>query len=48
MFDVEHRIVLQAMQVNQGLSHSEGKSHGFSRVVEGTWGFVSSYDGDGP
>ena len=24
-----------------------GKSHGFSRVAAGTWGFLSSYDGDG-
>ena len=23
-----------------------GKSHGFSRVVAGTWGIFSSYDGD--
>ena len=22
------------------------KSHGFSRVVAGTWGILSSYDGD--
>ena len=24
-----------------------GKSHGFSQVAAGTWGFLSSYDGDG-
>ena len=23
-----------------------GKSHGFSPVVAGTWGIISSYDGD--
>ena len=23
-----------------------GKSHGFSRVAAGTWGILSSYDGD--
>ena len=26
----------------------KGKSHGFSRVAAATWGFLSSYDGDGP
>ena len=25
---------------------ASGKSHGFSRVVAGTWGIFSSYDGD--
>ena len=25
---------------------ARGKSHGFSRVVSGTWGIFSSYDGD--
>ena len=25
---------------------ASGKSHGFSRVAAGTWGIVSSYDGD--
>ena len=26
---------------------ARGKSHGFSRVVTGTWGIFSSYGGDG-
>ena len=25
---------------------TRGKSHGFSRVTAGTWGIISSYDGD--
>ena len=25
---------------------ARGKSHGFSRIVAGTWGIFSSYDGD--
>ena len=25
---------------------ARGKSHGFSRVAAGTWGILSSYDGD--
>ena len=25
---------------------ARGKSHGFSRVAAGTWGIISSYDGD--
>ena len=25
---------------------ARGKSHGVSRVAEGTWGIYSSYDGD--
>ena len=25
---------------------ARGKSHGFSRVAEGTWGIFSSYNGD--
>ena len=25
-----------------------GKAHDFSRVAAGTWGFLSSYEGDGP
>ena len=25
---------------------ARGKSHGFSRVVAGTWGIFSSYNGD--
>ena len=37
MFDVEHGIALQAMQVNQASSRDEAKSHGFSRVAAGTW-----------
>ena len=24
---------------------ASGKSHGFSRIAEGTWGIFSSYDG---
>ena len=36
------------MQVNQASSHGEGKSHDFSRVAAGTWGFLSSYDRNGP
>ena len=48
MFDMEHRIALQAMQVNWASSRGEGKSHGLSRVEAGTWGFLLSYGGDGP
>ena len=25
---------------------ARGKTHGFSRVVSGTWGIISSYNGD--
>ena len=48
MLYVEHGIALQTMQVNQASSHGEGKSHDFSRVAAGTWGFLSSYDRNGP
>ena len=40
VFDVEHRIILQAVQVNRA------SSHGFSRGAAGTWGFLLSYNGD--
>ena len=48
MFDMEHRIALQAMQENRASSRGEGKSHGLSQFEAGTWGFLLSYDGDGP
>ena len=44
MFDWENAIALHAMQWNRASSHGEGKSHGFSRVVAGTWGIFLSYD----
>ena len=46
MFDLENAIALHAMQGNRASSRGEGKSHGFSRVLAGTWGILSSYDGD--
>ena len=33
----------------RGIGHhlmARGKSHGFSRIAAGTWGILSSYDGD--
>ena len=46
VFDWENAIALHEMQGNRASSRGEGKSHGFSRVAEGTWGIFSSYDGD--
>ena len=46
VFDWENAIALHAMQGNRASSREEGKSHGFSRVVAGTWAIFSSYDGD--
>ena len=46
MFDLENAIALHAMQGYRASSRGEWKSHVFSRVVAGTWGIFSSYDGD--
>ena len=46
MFDWENAIALHAMLGNRSSSRGEGEVHGFSRVVAGTWGIFSSYDGD--
>ena len=46
MFDWENAITLHALQGNRASSCERGKSHGFSRVAAGTWGIISSYDGD--
>ena len=45
MFDWENAIALHAMQGNRASSRGEGKSHGISRVVAGTWAIFSSYGG---
>ena len=45
MFDWENAIALHAMQRNWASSRGEGKSHGISRVAEGTWAIFSSYGG---
>ena len=45
-FHWENAIALHAMQGKWTSSRGEGESHGFSRVVAGTWGIFSSYDGD--
>ena len=42
MFDWENAIALHAMQGNLASFRGEGKSHGFSRVVAGTWSILSS------
>ena len=47
MFDWENAIALHAMQGNRAHLVARGKSHGFSRVVAGTWGIFSSYGRDG-
>ena len=47
MFDWENAMALHAMQGNQPHLVARGMSHGFSRVVAGTWGIFSSCDGDG-
>ena len=46
MFDWENAIALHAMQGIRPHLMAWSKSHGFSRVVAGTWGIFSSYDGD--
>ena len=46
MFDLENAIALHVMQGNRASSRGEGEVHRFSRVVPGTWGIFSSYDGD--
>ena len=46
VFDSENAIALDTMQGNRASSHGERKSHGFSRVVAGTWSIFSSYGGD--
>ena len=47
MFDWEHGIALNPMQGYWASCHSEGKSHGFSRVAAGSWGIFTGYGGDG-
>ena len=46
MFDWENAIALDTMRGIGPHLAGQGKSHGFSRVVAGTWGIFSSYDGD--
>ena len=46
MFDWENAIALHAMHGNRASSRGEGEVSRFSRVVAGTWGIFSSYDGD--
>ena len=46
MFDWENAIALHAMQGNRASSRGEGEVSWFSRVVAGTCGIFSSYDGD--
>ena len=46
MFDWENAIALHALQWNWASSRGEGKTHGFSGVVAGTWVIFSSYNGD--
>ena len=43
MFDWENAIALHAKQGIGPHLVAMGKSHGFSRVVAGTWGIFSSY-----
>ena len=45
-FDVKHGNALLAVQWNRTSSHDRGKSQAFSQVAAGTWGFITSYDGD--
>ena len=45
VFDVEHGIVLHAMQSSWPHLTAKGKPHGFSPVAAGTWGIFSSYGG---
>ena len=47
MLDWEHGIALHTMQGNRASSQGVVKSHGFSRVVSGTWAIFSSYGRDG-
>ena len=46
MFDWDNAIALHAMQGIGPHLVARWKSHGFSRVAEGTWGIFSSYDAD--
>ena len=46
MFDWENAIALDTMRGIAPHLAARGKSHGFSRVVAGTWGVFSSYGGD--
>ena len=48
MFDWEHRIDLKECRGIGSHLPAKGKSHGFSRVAEGTWGIFTSYGGDDP
>ena len=47
MLDWEHGIAEHAIQGFVPHLSLKGKSHGFSRVVAGTWCIFSSYGGDG-
>ena len=46
MFDWENSIALHAIRGIRPHLVASGKSHGFSRVVAGTWGIFSTYYGD--
>ena len=46
MFDWENAIALHAKQGNWASFCGEGKSHGFSRVMAGTWVIFSSFGGN--
>ena len=48
MFDWEYGNALHAMQGTGPHLSARRKSPGFSRVVVGTWGMLSCYDGDDP
>ena len=48
MFDGEHGILYKHCRGIGPHLAARGKSHGFYRVVVGTWGIFSSYVGDGP
>ena len=41
----KHSLCMQCRGIGPHLV-VRGNSHGFSRVVSGTWGIFSSYDGD--
>ena len=47
VFDWEHGIALHTMQGIGPHLMARGKSHGFSRVLSGTWGIFSIYGGEG-
>ena len=47
VFDWENAIALDTMPGNRPHLAARGKSHGFSRVTEGTWCIFSNYGADG-